>query len=133
MNKCKDGNINIATMVLNEYQRLPPEYYQRFPSTSFAASEREPLSSNIPAKQTKEWASPRKCIARPLPLVIFLKSFPQLDDTDNMQCKLCSSYFQDAPFNHPQFNTNNSRIIKTPNLSVIREQNYLATPVLDAV
>jgi hypothetical protein len=35
---------------------------------------------------------------------------------------------------HPQFSTKKSRIIKTLNLSVVREQNHfcLAAPVLDA-
>jgi hypothetical protein len=60
------------------------------------------------------------------PAVIVPKSFLQEDDTVNMQCRLCASYFQDHSqifhlIRHPQFSTKKSRI-KTPNFSVIREQ-----------
>jgi hypothetical protein len=52
-----------------------------------------------------------------------------------MQCKLCASHFQDVSSNqdhsqifhlnrHSQFRTKKSKIIKTSNLSVIREKDH---------
>jgi hypothetical protein len=119
----------MQTLVLNAYHQL-------FQNTSSAASERvvsehfsAPLISTIPANHTKEWSSPRKCIAKPPASMVIPKSFPQHDDTANMQCRFCVSYLQDAYFNQALYQKVYD--YKTLNLSVIREQDHFCLVCID--
>jgi hypothetical protein len=63
-------------------------------------------------------APPRKCIARPQLSMIIPKSFPQHDDTANMQCKLCASYFQYAPSNLASYPRSLPDISPNPSSSI---------------